>query len=152
MASVVLRQVNRARGRRSQCATVTGRAPHCWSARHHALRYCRPAETSVCSVAGGLGFSSPSEAYLALAGFSALVPDWCRLPAPRALLATPWYWILLSACWAGVPPSCEPLYPPPLIFVLSIYSCPFTTSLLKVSFLVISSVLPARPGPPVHHR
>lgn len=108
----------RARGRRSQCATVTGRAPHCWSARHLCTEvYCRPAETSVCSVAGGLGFSSPSEAYLALAGFSALVPDWCRLPAPRALLVTPWYWILLSACWAGVPPSCEPLHSPPPLFL-----------------------------------
>lgn len=76
-----------ARGRRSQCATVTGRAPRCWSARHLCTEvYCRPAETRVCSVAGGLGFSSPSEAYLVLP-LQAFLPWFligagCLLPGP----------------------------------------------------------------------
>lgn len=102
-----------ARGRRSRCTTGHWKGSsllECQAPVHEV--YCRSAETSVCSVAGGLGLSSPSEAYLALVGFSALVPDWCRLPAPRALLVTRWYWILLLAYWAGVPPSCEPLHFP----------------------------------------
>jgi hypothetical protein len=56
----------------------------------------RAAGATVCWAAWDLDSYGPSKACLAL------VPDWCRLPAPRALLVVPWYWILLLGCWAGI--------------------------------------------------